>query len=137
MQFVTNFTAGANQGDIAVLLLSARANEFEDGWISGGTKEHCRLVRAFGMSKIVLAVNKMDECQWSQNRYQEIVSTASRFLSKHLGFDDKNIRAVPISGFHGDNLTQPADICSTWNSTCLLDVLNEIKVKHKKLSKQP
>lgn len=136
MQFVTNFTAGANQGDVAVLLLSARANEFEDGWISGGTKEHCRLVRAFGMSKIVLAVNKMDACEWSQKRFEEIVATTSRFLTKHLGFDPKHVRAVPISGFHGLNLTQLSD-CAPWNTTCLLDTLNEIKVKHKKLSKQP
>lgn len=137
MQFVTNFTAGANQGDIAVLLLSARANEFEDGWISGGTKEHCRLVRAFGMSKIVLAVNKMDTCGWSQDRYTEIVSTTTRFLKKHLGFDAKYVYSVPISGFQGLNLTQPADVCAPWNSTCLLDTLNKVKVKHKKLSKQP
>lgn len=129
--YLTNMIEGASQGDIAVLMLSARATEFEDGFHGGQTKEHARLAFAFQMKKILLVVNKMDACGWSEDRYDEIVSTMKRFLVKKLGYKPKNIRSVPISGVLGMNLTErmDADICPWYTSKSLVQHLDAFKIK--------
>jgi len=104
--FLVNFISGANQADIAILLLSARAREFEDGFHGGQTKEHCILIRGFDIRQVILAVNKMDECGWDKTRYDEIVTTTKEYLVNTLKYDEKNISHVPISGKDGLNLTQ-------------------------------
>jgi peptide chain release factor subunit 3 len=53
---------GAAMADVAALVISARKGEFEAGFRSDGqTKEHAHLVRALGVSQIIVIVNKMDD----------------------------------------------------------------------------
>jgi len=135
--YLTNMIEGASQGDIAVLMLSARATEFEDGFDGGQTKEHARLARAFGMKRILLAVNKMDACDWSEDRFNHIVRVMTKFLKKELRFSSKSIQAVPISGVLGANLIQPfgeEEKLISWyeNGPTLIDSLDAFKIKHAK-----
>jgi translation elongation factor EF-1alpha len=51
----------------------------------------------------VVAVNKLDLVDWSQERYDFIFSKVLPFL-KQIGFREDNIAFVPISGFFGVNL---------------------------------
>lgn len=136
--YLTNMIEGASQADMACLMLSARATEFEDGFAGGQTKEHARLAFGFDMRKILLVVNKMDACNWDEDRYNFIVDKTKRFLKK-VGFKPSNICAVPISGVLGVNLSEPMDstVCPWYRGGCLLDVLDNIKLKTKKLEKQP
>ena len=64
---------GAAQADIGVLVVSARKNEFEQGFDRGGqTREHAMLALTLGISKLVVLVNKMDTCDWSEERFKQI-----------------------------------------------------------------
>jgi peptide chain release factor subunit 3 len=63
--------SGAAQADVAILVISARKGEFEAGFDKGGqTREHIVLVKTAGVSKLIIAINKMDEptVQWDQAR---------------------------------------------------------------------
>jgi len=128
--FLVNFISGANQADVAILLLSARAREFEDGFHGGQTKEHCVLIRGFDIRQVILAVNKMDECGWNETRYNEIVTTTKEYLVNTLKFDEKNISHVPISGKDGLNLTQE-DIACPFSPGSLLKRLKACSKKIK------
>lgn len=52
---------GANQADVAILVVDATRGEFEAGFEAGGqTREHALLVRSLGVNQICVAVNKLD-----------------------------------------------------------------------------
>jgi elongation factor 1 alpha-like protein len=67
-----------------------------------------------GVSRIIVAVNKLDTVSWSQERFEEIKNQVSGFLSV-TGFQAKNISFVPVSGLHGDNLLRKStDTAASW-----------------------
>lgn len=100
--FVPNMIAGACEADFAVLVIDASTGEFESG-LKGQTREHALLVRSMGVSKIVVAVNKMDRTNWSEARFQDIQQQMLAFLTT-AGFKRENISFIPCSGLHGDNI---------------------------------
>eukprot|EP00003_Mantamonas_plastica_P011739 TRINITY_DN2156_c0_g1_i2.p1 TRINITY_DN2156_c0_g1~~TRINITY_DN2156_c0_g1_i2.p1 ORF type:complete len:483 (+),score=168.05 TRINITY_DN2156_c0_g1_i2:1019-2467(+) len=112
--FIPNMINGASQADVAILVVNAAEGEFESGFHDGGqTKEHAMLVRSLGVSDLVVAVNKMDIVDWSQERYLSIVAEVSEFL-KSSGFKDE-VDFVPVSGFTGENLVaNTADALKEW-----------------------
>ena len=100
--FVPNMIAGACQADFAVLVIDASPGEFESG-LKGQTKEHTLLVRSIGVSKIVVAVNKMDRAKWSEERFQDIQQQMHAFLTT-AGFKRENVSFIPCSGLLGHNI---------------------------------
>eukprot|EP01132_Coremiostelium_polycephalum_P002607 gene2607-3232_t len=100
--FIPNMISGTTQADVAVLIVNA--NEFEAGFSSEGqTKEHALLAKSLGIMQLIVAVNKMDLVDWSEERYNFIVDSLKSFLSS-AKFNEKNIRFIPVSGYTGDNL---------------------------------
>lgn len=76
-----------SQADACVLVVNATRGEFESGFDQGGqTREHALLVRALGISNIIVAVNKLDTVDWSKERYEEIQTTLKQFLTKTASF---------------------------------------------------
>ena len=105
--FIPNMIAGASQADFAVLVIDASTGNFESG-LKGQTKEHALLVRSMGVQRIVIAVNKLDTVQWSQDRFDEIFQQVSAFLTS-AGFLAKNLAFVPCAGLTGDNIVRKAE----------------------------
>lgn len=111
--FVPNMIAGASQADFAVLVIDASTGNFESG-LKGQTKEHALLVRSIGVQRIVVAVNKMDVAEWSQERFNEISQQMAAFLTS-AGFQSKNVTFIPCSGLEGQNiLTKVTDPKASW-----------------------
>ena len=104
--FIPNMIAGASQADFAILVIDASTGNFESG-LKGQTKEHALLVRSMGVQRMVIAINKLDTLQWSQERYDEISQQVAAFLTA-AGFLAKNISFVPCSGLTGDNIVHKA-----------------------------
>ena len=59
---------------------------------------------------MIIACNKMDLVQWSEERFNEIVKEASTFIKK-IRYDPKTVPFIPISGFNGDNLIDVSINC--------------------------
>lgn len=107
--FIPNMITGASQADVAILVINATRGEFETGFDAGGqTREHALLARSLGVGQIIVAVNKMDTVDWSQERYQNITKKIGQFLTKQAGFKDSDISFIPCSGLIGENLTKPS-----------------------------
>ncbi|BFZ56609.1 hypothetical protein PYCC9005_003656 [Savitreella phatthalungensis] len=135
--FVPNMIAGATQADMAVLVIDASRGSFEAGFENGGqTKEHAILIRALGIQKVVIAINKLDSMDWSRERYIDIETQLSVFL-KAVGFESKSLTYVPCSGLTGENVIRPAsDALKQWyKGPSLLDAMKATESADKDVSK--
>lgn len=130
--FVPSMISGAAQADVAVLVISARKGEFETGFERGGqTREHIMLVKTAGVSKVVIAINKMDDAtvQWDLGRYNEIKDKITPFV-KAAGFNPKtDVTFIPVSAYTGVNLKEPvsksvAPWCKYVSNTYSVDCAN-------------
>ncbi|EEA27528.1 hypothetical protein EYB25_001477 [Talaromyces marneffei] len=109
--FIKNMITGTSQADCAILIIASGTGEFEAGISKDGqTREHALLAFTLGVRQLIVALNKMDTCKWSQDRYNEIVKETSNFIKK-VGYNPKNVPFVPISGFNGDNMLEPSPNC--------------------------
>lgn len=76
-----------------------------------------------GVFQLVVAVNKMDTVDWSQERYNEIVKKLGQFL-KQAGFKESDVSFVPCSGLSGINLATPPpepQLCTWYKGATLVD----------------
>ena len=107
--------AGATQADFALLVLDASLGGFESGFSPlGQTREHALLVRSLGVQKLVVAVNKLDMVEWSENRFDEISTQMRQFLSQ-VGYSLAKLWFIPCSGLNGINLvTKSNDPRLSW-----------------------
>jgi elongation factor 1 alpha-like protein len=127
--FIANMITGSTQASCAVLVLDAYKNAFESGWDGGlcTTKEHAILARCLGVSQLVCVINKMDTCEWNQDRFTFIHEKLEQHLVKKLGFKADCLSYIPISGLSGENLlTRSSDpnLTSWYDGPCLVEVLD-------------
>lgn len=103
--FIPNMITGAAQADSAIVVVDATRGEFETGFEAGGqTREHILLIRSLGVSQLLVAVNKMDNVEWSEERFRVIQSKLTAFL-RTVGYIESDVTFVPCSGLSGENLT--------------------------------
>ena len=140
--YVVNMIAGATQADVGVLLISARKGEFETGFERGGqTREHALLAKTLGISRLVVAVNKMDDptVEWREDRFRDICEKLKPFL-RSCGYrttSEDDVIFIPISGLQGDNLKNACtDPRAAWVSATglptLFDTLDATKLPPRK-----
>lgn len=99
--YLTDMIRGANQADVAVLVISARKGEFEAGFErSGQTREHVILAKAGGVKHCICVINKMDQRNFEATYFKEIVGKLDVFLRKIF----KKVMYVPVSGYEGINV---------------------------------
>lgn len=124
--FIKNMITGTSQADVAILVVAAGSGEFEAGiGKEGQTREHALLAYTMGIKQVILAVNKMDSCDWNQERFEDIKKEVISYLKK-VGFSEKNISAVPYSGFKGDNLIEKSDNMPWHTGDTLIEALDKI-----------
>ncbi|XP_019947315.1 HBS1-like protein isoform X1 [Paralichthys olivaceus] len=136
--FIPNMITGAAQADVAVLVVDASRGEFEAGFEAGGqTREHALLVRSLGVTQLAVAVNKMDQVNWQQERFQEIISKLGHFL-KQAGFKESDVFYVPTSGLSGENLatrSSVSQLTSWYSGFSLLEQIDAFKAPQRSVDK--
>uniref|UniRef100_A0A8B9MUD4 HBS1-like protein n=1 Tax=Accipiter nisus TaxID=211598 RepID=A0A8B9MUD4_9AVES len=136
--FIPNMITGAAQADVAILVVDASRGEFEAGFETGGqTREHGLLVRSLGVTQLAVAVNKMDQVNWQQERFQEITNKLSQFL-KQAGFKESDVAYIPTSGLGGENLvtrSQSSDLTQWYKGNCLLEQIDSFKPPQRSVDK--
>jgi bifunctional enzyme CysN/CysC len=99
-QYTRNMVTGASTADLAVILIDARKGVLVQ------TRRHSYLCHLIGIKNIVLAVNKMDLVDYSQEVFDKILTDYTEFAAS-IGIE--SFTALPISGFKGDNITTLSD----------------------------
>eukprot|EP01127_Copromyxa_protea_P014471 TRINITY_DN4037_c0_g1_i5.p1 TRINITY_DN4037_c0_g1~~TRINITY_DN4037_c0_g1_i5.p1 ORF type:complete len:1576 (-),score=392.54 TRINITY_DN4037_c0_g1_i5:89-4816(-) len=109
--FYKNMAVGASLADAATLIVSAAPGEFEAGiGVNGMTIEEALCAYTVGVRHFIIAVNKMDMCDYSEARFVEIVNNVKLLFKKNfIAIPENKIIALPMSAFLGENLTKPSD----------------------------
>ncbi|KAF8812410.1 hypothetical protein BYT27DRAFT_7182848 [Phlegmacium glaucopus] len=137
--FVPSMISGAAQADVAILVISARKGEFETGFERGGqTREHIMLVKTAGVSKVVVAINKMDDSTvtWDKARYDEIKDKLTPFI-KAAGFNPKtDVTFIPVSAYTGLNLKDrlTKSVCTWYDGPSFLEHLDHMPMVNRQIN---
>ncbi len=118
-QYTRNMVTGASTADLAVILIDARKGVLTQ------TRRHSYLAHLIGVRHIVLAVNKMDLVNYSQEIFDTIVAEYTDFATS-IGI--KQFTAMPISGFRGDNITLRSDNTPWYQGPTLMEHLESVEV---------
>jgi len=119
-QYTRNMATGASNCDLAIILIDARYG------VQVQTRRHSFICSLLGIKHIVVAVNKMDLVDFSQERYQAI-KKEYRDFTESLDFDD--IRFVPLSALNGDNVVEESNNMPWYPGATLMKLLNTIDVE--------
>jgi bifunctional enzyme CysN/CysC len=118
-QYTRNMVTGASTADLAVILIDARKGVLVQ------TRRHSYLCHLIGIRNIVLAVNKMDLVDYSQDVFDTIVAEYAEF-ARSIGIE--SFTALPISGFKGDNITTLSGQTPWYRGPTLIEHLETVEV---------
>jgi bifunctional enzyme CysN/CysC len=121
-QYTRNMATGASTARLAVILIDARKGVLVQ------TRRHSRIVAMMGIRHAVLAVNKMDLIEYSQDIFNTIVADYQQF-AKELGFNA--VQAIPLSGLEGDNVLQSSGKMPWYSGPSLMAYLDSVDVWQK------
>ena len=119
-QYTRNMATGASTADLAVLLIDARQGVLTQ------TKRHAFIASQLGVRHIVLAVNKMDLVDYSENVFNEIVEDFKAFAAQ---LDIPNLHAIPVSALVGDNVVDGSRFMPWYEGPSLLGYLEGVDVE--------
>ncbi|WP_240207504.1 sulfate adenylyltransferase subunit CysN [Vibrio sp. CyArs1] len=123
-QYTRNMATGASTCDLAVILIDARKGVLDQ------TRRHSFISSLLGLKHFIVAVNKMDLVDFSQQRYEAIRDEYLTF-SENLG-KDINIQMIPISALEGDNVVDLSSNMNWYQGEPLLDLLEKVDIDQEK-----
>ena len=118
-QYTRNMVTGASTAEVAVILVDARKG------ILTQTRRHSYLVSLLGIRHVVLAVNKLDLVDYSQEVFDSIDADYRAFAAE-LGVQD--IVSIPLSALRGDNVTEASPNTPWYSGPTLMEYLEAIEV---------
>jgi len=131
--FVKNMITGASQADAAILVVSGKKGEMEVGIAANGqTREHAYLAQTLGIKQLVVAVNKADVYDYSEDRFNECKESVGDLL-KSIGF--KGVQFIPTSGMQMENLSKKSDKMGWYDGPTLIDAIDGFTLPEKPTGK--
>jgi bifunctional enzyme CysN/CysC len=119
VQYTRNMVTGASTADLAIVLVDARKGMVEQ------SRRHAFLASLLRVPHLVVAVNKMDLVDWSEEVYEGIRDEFSAFAAK---LDVPDLTVVPISALRGDNVVTRSPTMPWYEGASLLHHLEHVHV---------
>jgi len=133
--FVKNMITGASEADCAVLVVSAKEGETDTAVAPGGqAREHAFLLKTLGVNQLIIAINKMDVSNYSEDAFKSAKEKAEKLI-KSVGYKIEGVQIIPISGWKGDNLVKKSENMSWWTGKTLLEAFDEFTLPEKPTGK--
>ncbi len=120
VQYTRNMVTGASTANLSVVLVDARLGVIEQ------TRRHTCLAALLGIPHLVIAVNKMDLMEWSEDRFLEIRDAVEDFLPKLDAF--KDVKFIPLSALNGDNVVETSKFTPWYGGPNLLGHLETVHI---------
>ena len=119
IQYTRNMVTGASTSELAIILIDARNGVLTQ------SKRHGFISSLLGIPHILVAINKMDLVDWSEDVYEDIAQDYRLFAEK-LGVDD--LTFIPISALEGDNVVNKSANMPWYEGGTLLHHLEHVNV---------
>jgi sulfate adenylyltransferase subunit 1 len=120
IQYTRNMVTGASTANLAIILVDARHGVVEQ------TMRHSFIASLLRIQHLVIAVNKMDLVDYSEEVYDAIVKAYKSFASRLDNIVD--ISFIPITALHGDNVVDKSDKMPWYQGSSLLYHLETVYV---------
>ena len=121
-QYTRNMVTGASTADVAIILIDARKG------ILTQTRRHSFIVSLLGIEHVIVAINKMDLVDFSEEKYNEIKLAYSE-LAQEL--EIKNTYYIPLSALDGDNVVDISKHTPWFTGLPLLGLLDTMDISKK------
>lgn len=121
VQYTRNMITGASNASLIIVLVDARQGVVEQ------TRRHSIIASLLKIPHVVVAINKMDLVEYSQDVFNNIVIDYAE-VAKQLGL--KNVTYIPISALNGDNIVDKSEIIDWYDGKPLLEFLEEVDTAH-------
>ena len=118
-QYTRNMATGASTCNLAVILIDARHGVITQ------TRRHSFICSLLGIKHVIVAVNKMDLVNWSENKFDEIKSDFNNTVAR-LNFSD--IHFIPMSALKGDNVVNRSKSMNWYNGPTFLSHLENVNI---------
>ncbi len=119
IQYTRNMVTGASNADLAIILIDARKGVIEQ------TKRHSIIASLLGIKHVVVAINKMDLVNFSEDVFSNIVVEYAQVASE-LKLND--VKYIPISALLGDNIVEKSDNINWYEGETLLHFLETVQI---------
>lgn len=119
VQYTRNMITGASNASLIIILIDARQGVVEQ------TRRHSIIASLLKIPHVVVAVNKMDLVNYSQDVYNNILIDYAK-VAKQLGLND--VTYIPISALNGDNIVDKSTTIRWYEGKPLLEILEEVEV---------
>ncbi|AOZ00645.1 sulfate adenylyltransferase [Cupriavidus sp. USMAHM13] len=127
-QYTRNMVTGASTAHAAIVLVDATRVTIENGRaeLLAQTKRHSAILKLLELQHVIVAVNKMDLVDYSEQRFNEIRAAYTE-LAAQLGL--KDVRYVPVSALRGDNIVHASETMPWYQGEALLPLLEALPVE--------
>jgi len=126
VEFVRNMITGASQAEAAILLVDAQEGVQEQ------TRRHSYILSMLGLKQIIVVMNKMDLVGYSKERFDEVLSELTPFLSG-IGIDPGYV--IPLSAKEGDMVANRGDNMPWYDGLTVLEALDTFEPSKSDLEK--
>ncbi|WES67336.1 sulfate adenylyltransferase subunit CysN [Superficieibacter sp. HKU1] len=120
-QYTRNMATGASTCDLAILLIDARKGVLDQ------TRRHSFISTLLGIKHLVVAINKMDLVDFSEETFNRIREDYLTFAAQLPG--NLDIRFVPLSALEGDNVAGASGKMPWYSGPTLLEVLETVEIQ--------
>lgn len=121
VQYTRNMITGASNANLIIILVDARLGVIEQ------TRRHSIIASLLKIQHVVVAINKMDMVEYSEDVYNNIVIDYSE-VAKQLGL--KDVTYIPISALNGDNIVDRSQLITWYDGKPLLEFLEEVEINN-------
>ena len=122
-QYTRNMATGASTCDLAIILIDARYG------VQTQTRRHSYIAALLGIKHIVVAVNKMDLVEFSQDRFEAIQQDYLAFAEQLGSRKPADIRFVPMSALRGDNVVNASPDMPWYTGDTLMRILETVQIQ--------
>ena len=119
VQYTRNMITGASNASLIIILVDARQGVVEQ------TRRHSIIASLLKIPHVVVAINKMDLVEYSQDVFNNIVIDYAH-VAKQLGLED--VKYIPISALKGDNIVERSENISWYEGSPLLELLEQVEI---------
>jgi sulfate adenylyltransferase subunit 1 len=119
IQYTRNMVTGASNANLAIILIDARKGVIEQ------TKRHSFIASLLQIKHIIVCINKMDLVEYAEETFEKI---KKEFLSFDAKLEIPDIRFIPISALHGDNVVDRSKHMDWYQGPSLLWTLENVQI---------